>query len=176
MDFDLERSVAVLSRTPRTLHAMLHDQADEWVMRNYGEATFSAFDVVGHLIHTDQAVWMTRIHFILDHGEAREFPAFDRYAMYEMNRGKSINELLDAFLDVRRDSLERLDTLDLTEQQLAQVGQHPALGAVTMKQLIASWVVHDLSHTHQIAKSMAYQYREAVGPWVAYLSILPKAE
>jgi len=176
MNFNLEHSLLVLTRTPRTLHAMLYDQADEWVMRNYGTSTFSPFDVVGHIIHADQTNWMTRIQFILDYGEDREFPAFDRYAMYEMNRGKSMNELLELFISVRTGSLEQLESLNLTDQQLAQRGWHSDLGSVTMKELIATWVVHDLSHTHQITKAMAYQYREAVGPWFEYLSILPTAK
>jgi hypothetical protein len=146
---------------------------DAWVMSNYGEKTFSPFDVVGHLIHADQSNWMPRLRMILTTGEATPFPPFDRYAMYEANLGKSVSELLEKFASVRAKSLDELRGLSLTPERLEARGRHPKLGVVTAGQLIATWVVHDLNHLHQIAKAMAFQYRDAVGPWREYLSILP---
>jgi hypothetical protein len=143
-------------------------------MSNYGEKTFSPFDVLGHLIHAEKTNWIIRARCILDHGETKTFPPFDRYAMYETSKGKSVRQLLDEFAIVRAENLDALRALKPTAQMLAQRGMHPDFGAVTFKQLLATWVVHDLSHLHQIAKSMAFQYRDAVGPWRAFLSILPK--
>jgi hypothetical protein len=140
----------------------------------YGEKTFSPFDVVGHLIHADRTNWMTRLRVILESGETRPFPAFDRYAMYAADEGKPIDELLRTFAAVRGGNVGDLESLDLTAA-LYRRGTHPALGPVTLRQLLASWVVHDLGHTDQVAKAMAFQYRDDVGPWAAYLTILPAA-
>jgi hypothetical protein len=173
--FDVAQSIEVLQRTPHTLRALLGGLSDGWTMSNYGEATFSPFDVVGHLIHAERTNWMTRLRAILEHGEAAPFPAFDRYAMYEASKGKSMGELLDTFASVRAANLDELSAGELTPEVLDRRGTHPQLGTVTLRQLIASWVVHDLGHTHQIAKAMAFQYRDEVGPWREYLTILPKA-
>lgn len=174
MTFDLVRSIQVLERTPSMLCAWLSGLSNDWVKSNYGEATFSPFDVVGHLIHGERTDWLPRARLILEHGDAKAFEPFDRYAMYEESQGKTIEELLDTFAMLRQNSLADLRALNLTEELLKRPGRHPALGQVTMKQLLATWVVHDLNHLHQIAKSMAYQYRDEVGPWREYLSILPK--
>jgi hypothetical protein len=174
MTFDLPHPLAVLDRTPGVLRALLGDLGDEWVRSNYGPDTFSPFDVVGHLIHGEQTDWMVRVRHVLTHGDAVPFEPFDRYAMYEASRGKSIAELLDTFATLRATNLADLQALNLTPAQLETRGLHPALGPVTLGQLIATWVVHDLNHVHQIAKAMAFQYRTEVGPWKGYLSILPK--
>lgn len=173
MNFSLEHSVAVLRRTPGVLTALLGGLDDPWVFSNYGEKTFSPFDVVGHLIHADQTNWMVRLRMILESGEARPFPVFDRYTMYETDKGKSIDELLESFAAVRAANLQALGALNLTPQTLELRGMHPALGSATARQLLSSWVVHDLGHLHQIAKAMAHQYRDEVGPWRQYLTILP---
>jgi hypothetical protein len=172
--FDLERSIQVLQRTADVLRALLGGLSDFWAMNNYGPATFSPFDVVGHLIHAERTNWMTRARLILDQGEASPFPPFDRYAMYEASKGQSMSHLMQTFATLRAKNLDDLRALNLTPQQLDLRGTHPDFGAVTLKQLIATWVVHDLNHLHQIAKAMAFQYREAVGPWSQFLSILPK--
>lgn len=174
MEFELGQAREVLQRTPGVLSSMLAGLSDPWVTSNYGDETFSPFDVVGHLIHADRADWMPRLQIILQHGESVPFEPFDRYAMYDASRGKSIDELLAEFAEVRHESLETLSSIGLAAEQLEQTGTHPALGRVTARQLLATWVAHDLNHIHQIAKPMAFQYRDAVGPWRAHLGVLPK--
>jgi hypothetical protein len=175
MSFRLAQAVEVLGNTPGVLRALLGGLSDFWVRGNYGENTFSPFDVVGHLIHGERTDWMARVRVILERGTDQPFEPFDRYAMYEASRGKTIGELLDTFAALRAANLEDLRALRLTPDQLARQGMHPALGAVTLQQLIATWAAHDLNHVHQIAKAMAFQYRDEVGPWRAYLSILPQS-
>jgi hypothetical protein len=174
MVFEIERSIEVLERTPGALRALLGGVGDFWALSNYGEATFSPFDVVGHLIHGERTNWMTRANVILEYGDTRPFPAFDRYAMYEASKGQSMGELLETFAQLRAKNLDDLRALALTPEQLDRAGTHPQVGAVTLKNLLAAWVVHDLGHLHQVAKAMAYQYRDEVGPWRDFLTILPK--
>jgi hypothetical protein len=151
---------------------MLTDLPDPWITSNYGPDTFSPFDVVGHLIHGERTDWIPRARIILEHGESRPFEPFDRYAMYEASRGQSITQLLDTFDTLRRENVQALLNMNLSADDLQKRGTHPALGAVTLGELLAAWVVHDLNHIAQIAKAMAFQYRDQVGPWQAYLSIL----
>jgi hypothetical protein len=153
---------------------MLGGLGDLWVHGNYGPDTFSPFDVVGHLIHGEQTDWMVRVRVILEHGDNRAFEPFDRYAMYQASKGKSIDDLLETFASLRCANLGQLRSLKLSPADLDRRGLHPALGPVTLGQLIATWVTHDLNHIHQIAKAMAYQYRDQVGPWKQYLTILPR--
>ncbi|HQR05876.1 MAG TPA: DinB family protein [Gemmatales bacterium] len=174
MSFILEHSLEVLQRTPAVLHSLLQGLSDFWGMSNYGPETFSPFDVVGHLIHGEETDWMVRAHIILEQGEAQPLPPFDRYAMFEASRGKTMADLLATFAQLREKNLSNLRALKLTPEQLNQRGTHPALGTVTLKQLLATWVAHDLNHIHQIAKAMAYQYRNEVGPWREYLTFLPR--
>ena len=177
MNFSLERSTQVLRRTPEVLRAMLGGGMDDfWTRGNYGPSTFSPFDVVGHLLHADRTNWVPRLrHILSDRGGVEPFAPFNRYAMFETSRGKSTDQLLDAFAATRAESLAELDSMNLTPADLERTGVHPEFGCVTAAQLIAAWGVHDLNHTHQIAKAMAYQYRDAVGPWAKLLSVLPKA-
>lgn len=174
MAVELAQAMEVLGRTPAVLRAMLGTASGFWAMHNYGESTFSPFDVVGHLIEAEKHNWMTRVRLILEHGEAKPFTPFDRYAMFEANKGRDMPGLLEEFEDRRARALNELRSLGLTPERLRARGMHPELGPVTLSQLIASWVVHDLGHTHQIAKAMAFQYRDDVGPWVKFLSILPR--
>jgi len=174
MIFELEQAIEVLQRTPSVLRAMLGGVSDCWSLSNYGEGTFSPFDVVGHLIHGEQTDWMVRTHVILEHGVTRPFAPFDRYAMYEASQGKTLDDLLSAFAQLREKNLVDLRSLKLTPEKLDSLGTHPALGTVTLRQLLATWVAHDLNHIHQIAKAMAYQYRHEVGPWREYITFLPK--
>lgn len=174
MTFNLPHAIEVLHRTPDVLHAWLGGLSDCWTLSNYGPDTFSPFDVVGHLIHGEEADWMVRARVILEHGEAMPFAPFDRYAMFKASEGKSMAELLATFAKLRARNLADLEALHLTAEQMERRGTHPALGMVTLQQLLATWVVHDLNHLHQIAKAMAWQYRHEVGPWKEYLSILPK--
>lgn len=174
MTFDLDQSIDILRRTPAALSALLGGLGDEWTRSNYGESTFSPFDVVGHLIHGERTDWMPRLRIVLDHGEARPFPPFDRYAMVEASRGRSMAELLATFAELRAANLAALRAAALPAEALDRCGTHPTFGRVTLRQLLAAWVVHDLGHTHQVVKAMAYQYRDAVGPWRKFLTILPQ--
>jgi hypothetical protein len=171
--FNVERSFEVLQRTPATLRTLLDGLSDFWTSSNYGPDTFSPFDVVGHLIHAERTNWMTRARLILA-GDRSPFPPFDRYAMYKASKGQSMSDLLETFATLREKNIEDLRALNVKPAELERRGTHPDFGPVTLAQLLATWVVHDLNHLHQIAKSMAFQYRDAVGPWRAFLSILPK--
>ena len=172
MDFELQHAIELLSRTPATLDSMLRDLPEAWLVRNEGPETWSPYDVVGHLIHGEETDWIPRARIILEHGEARAFLPFDRVAMFEKSKGKSIAELLDQFASLRKESLHELNEMKLTPALLEKRGKHPELGPVTMKQLLAAWVVHDLGHVRQVVRVMAKQYSDAVGPWRAYLPIL----
>lgn len=176
MAFEIKRSLEVLERTPRVLREMLHGMSNFWTLSNYGDATFSPFDVVGHLIEGERHDWMVRARVVLERGEGTPFKPFDRYAMYEWSKGRSMEDLLGEFATLRDRNVADLRAMDLTPDRLDMTGTHPAFGMVTLRQLLATWVVHDLGHTHQIAKAMAYQYRNEVGPWAEYLTILPRAE
>ncbi|HEU4871195.1 MAG TPA: DinB family protein [Pyrinomonadaceae bacterium] len=172
MEFQLDKAKAVLRRTPATLSALLTDLPDEWTLANEGPDTFSPYDVIGHLIEGEENDWITRARIILEQGEARPFDKFDRFAMYEKSKGKSLSELLTRFEELRGENLRQLDEMNLTPELLAKQGSHPALGVVTLSQLLSAWVVHDLGHIRQIVRVMAKQYREDIGPWTAYLSIV----
>ena len=167
MEFETDIAVEILGRTPHVLRSLLSGLSDAWVFSNYGEKTFSPFDVVGHLIHGERTDWMARAKIILEHGEQQPFEPFDRYAQFEQNKGKSMAELLSTFGELRVRNLETLRGLRMTREQLDLRGMHPALGTVSMRALLATWVVHDLNHIAQIAKAMAHQYRDAVGPWLS---------
>ena len=172
MEYRLDQAKEILRRTPATLNALLSDLPNDWVLANEGPETFSPYDVIGHLIEGEESDWIPRARIILEHGEARPFEKFDRFAMYEKSKGKSPAELLARFEEVRGESLRQLDELNLTPELLQKRGSHPALGVVTLSQLLSAWVVHDLGHIRQIVRVMAKQYREEIGPWTAYLSIV----
>jgi uncharacterized damage-inducible protein DinB len=172
MEHHLEHTVALLSRTPAALHALLLDLPETWTLRNEGENTWSVFDVVGHLIHGERNDWMPRVQTILQFGETRAFDPFDRWAQQRESQGKSLGQLLDEFARLRSKNLAELDALDLGREQLDLRGRHPGLGTVTLSQLLATWAAHDLTHLHQISRIMAQQYREGVGPWSRYLGVL----
>jgi hypothetical protein len=170
--FDLDEAVAVLERTPMTLDTLLRTLPERWTTATEGPDTWSPFDVIGHLVHGERADWMPRVRHLLAHGEAVPFPPFDRFAQFEASRNRSLAELLDLFTGLRRRSLEELRGLALTPADLERPGCHPAFGRVTLEQLLATWVVHDLDHLAQISRVMGRQYGEAVGPWQAYLRIV----
>jgi hypothetical protein len=172
MQHNLDHTIALLSRTPAALNALLRDLPEEWTRRNEGEGTFSAFDVVGHLIHGDRTDWIPRARVILEHGETRPFDKFDRLAQVRESQGKSLSQLLDEFTRVRAEKLTELHGLKLTKQDLERRGSHPSLGAVSLSQLLATWAAHDLTHLHQLSRVMAHQYRGAVGPWTRYLGVM----
>jgi hypothetical protein len=172
MEFELAPATEILRRTPTTLNSLLRDLPEPWLVQNEGPETWSPYDVVGHLIHGEETDWIPRAKIILEHGETRAFQPFDRVAMFEKSKGKSIGELLDTFAEMRTENLRELHAMNLTPDLLDRRGRHPELGVVTLRQLLSTWVVHDLGHIRQVVRVMSKQYREAVGPWKAYLSIL----
>lgn len=174
MEYQYEQAVEILRRTPATLTALLRGLPDAWTRANEGPDTWSAYDIVGHLLHGDEGNWIARARTILEHGENQPFSPFNRTAMFEKYQGFSLDQLLAAFEQSRATNLDALSALDITPQKLALTGTHPALGTVTLSQLLASWVVHDLNHIGQIVEVMARQYGEAVGPWKQYLAILTR--
>ena len=168
----LSDTIALLTRTPAVLDALLRDLPDMWTSANEGEQTWSAFDVVGHLIHAERTDWIPRIRMVLQSGETQTFEPFDRAGHAREVQAQSLGQRLDAFARVRADNLRDLRALNLQPADFERRGRHPALGVVTLSQLLATWAAHDLTHLHQIARVMARQYREAVGPWSAYLGVL----
>jgi hypothetical protein len=174
MEFQLGQATEILRRTPATLNSLLRHLPEEWVLSTEGPESWSPFDVVGHLIHGEEADWIPRARIILEYGESRPFEPFDRYAMFERSKGKSLAELLDRFGQLRGESLKELEGMSLTPEALARRGSHPELGVVTLGQLLSTWVVHDLGHVGQVVRVMAKQYGEAVGAWQAYLPVLRK--
>lgn len=171
MEFSLTHTIEVLTTTPSTVRSMLGGLSDEWISSNSRE-DWGPYDVVGHFIHADQSTWIPRARIIIEQGSDRNFPQFDRAGHFESVEGKSLTQLLDEFDAARADSLETLLGWELSEEQLDLTGFHPEFGEVTLRQLLATWTVHDLTHIRQIATSMAKRYETAVGPWKEYLSIL----
>jgi DinB superfamily len=172
MRFSLEDAIAVLSRTPSVLDRLVRDLPAELLIGNEGPETWSPYDVVGHLIHGERTDWMARARRILEQGETQPFDPFDRFAQFQESQGKSIGQLLDEFAALRAENLCALEALELGPESLRKTGMHPALGRVTLEQLLATWVAHDMDHVAQIARVIAKQYDAGVGPWKEYLSVL----
>lgn len=170
--FVIDEGVAILARTPGTLDAMLRGLQDGWIIANEGENTWSPFDVVGHLIHGERTDWMPRVKIILEQDESRAFDTFDRFAQFAASAGRTLDSLLDEFAALRRNNLRELEGLRLTAADLDRRGRHPSFGIVTLRQLLATWVAHDLDHIVQISRVLARQYSDEVGPWTAYLRIV----
>jgi hypothetical protein len=170
--FVMEEGVAILARTPATLDALLRGLPDGWIVAHEGGETWSPFDVIGHLIHGERTDWVPRARIILEHGEARTFDTFDRFAQFALSDGRTLASLLDEFASLRQENLRELATLHLTDRDLDRRGRHPALGVVTLRQLLATWVAHDLDHVLQISRVLGRQYSDEVGPWRAYLRII----
>ena len=174
MNFDTATGIAVLERTPSTFRAMLAGLPPAWIDATEGPDTWSPYVIVGHLIHAERADWIPRARIILAQGADRRFTPYDRFAQFRESQGKSLKDLLDEFTQLRAENLATLAGWRLTEAQLAWQGEHPAFGAVTLRQLLSCWVAHDLGHIAQTARVMAKQYREAVGPWRAYLPVMDR--
>jgi len=172
MNFDLGHTTALLERTPPALASLLEGLPDGFSLANEGPETFSPYDVVGHLIHGEKTDWMVRARIILDQGEGRPFDRYDRFAQVRESAGRPLGELLAEFAKLRAENLGKLRGWNLTSDDLARRGTHPILGTVTLRQLLATWAVHDLTHLHQISRAMAHQYRDEVGPWAAFLGVL----
>lgn len=172
MQYDVNDALEILGRTPRVLSALLDGLPDVWVRANEGEDTWSAFDVVGHLIHGERTDWIPRARIILERGEDQPFEPFDRFAQIEENQGKSMAALLVRFAELRAASLEGLRSLDLSPENLERTGVHPEFGVVKLRDLLATWVAHDLGHIAQVSRVLAKQYRDEIGPWQKYLPIV----
>ena len=172
MHYSLEKSYEILERTPAVLKTLLENLSDEWVMSNEGPDTFSPYDVIGHLLHGEKTDWTARTKMILESGTSKTFVSWDRFAMYEESRGKTLSELLDEFEIARKENLEWLKSLNLKITDLDKKGMHPKLGEVTLRNLLSTWVVHDLTHIAQITRVMAKQYKEEMGPWPEFFRIL----
>jgi hypothetical protein len=171
-ELKVDDAVAILSRTPKLLDTWLREMPDIWAKRNEGKDTWNAFDIVGHLISGERTDWVPRLRIILEHGEAQTFDSFDRFAQEKESKGKTLDQCLDEFAQLRKENLAALKELKLQPNDLERRGMHPALGAVTLSQLVATWAVHDLTHIHQLSRALAWQYRDEVGPWSAYLGVL----
>ena len=174
MNFDLTAGIPILERTPRVLRTMLGGLSSEWIDATEGPETWSPYVIVGHLIHGERTDWIPRAKIILAQGDDRRFTPFDRFAQFRESEGKSLADLLDEFEKLRGDSMATLSSWKLTDEQLALEGEHPAFGSVTLRQLLATWVAHDLGHIAQTVRVMAKQYREAVGPWREYLPVMDR--
>jgi DinB family protein len=174
--FALADAASLLARTPATVDALLRGLPDDWIAANEGGDTWSPFDVIGHLIHVERTNWMPRARFILEHGDARTFDTLNRLAQFAESEGRKPASLLDEFATLRRQSLSELKALHLTGTDLDRRGRHPEFGVVTLRQLLATWVAHDLDHVMQISRVLARQYSDEVGPWRAYLRIIGETE
>ncbi len=172
MPIKLDDALAVLSRTPSSLDAMLRGLPDSWLRAAEGPETWSPFDVVGHLIGGERTDWVPRLRVILEHGDSRAFEPFDRTAMFRESQGKNISQLLDTFAALRSQNLDAVRALKLQPADLARTGLHPSLGPVTLGQLLATWVTHDMTHVVQISRVIAKQYADEVGAWRQYIGVL----
>lgn len=170
--FDLDEAIAVLSRTPAALDSLLRGLPQAWVRGNEGEGTWSAYDIVGHLANLERTDWMVRLRRIMEDGESRPFDRVDRFAQMKQGQEQALEQRLDEFAALRGQNLEALREIKLQPDDFGRRGVHPTLGRVTLGNLLATWAAHDLTHLHQLSRVMAYQYREAVGPWVKFLGVL----
>ena len=172
MRFQLDDALAILSRTPAALDAMVRGLPEPWLHADEGPETWSPFDVVGHLVAGERTDWVTRLRLILEHGDKHPFEPFNRTAMFEESKGKTIAELLDTFATLRAQNLETVRALQLEPADFARRGMHPSLGSVTLEQLLATWVTHDMTHMVQISRVIAKQFKDEVGPWREYIGVL----
>ncbi|MBS4063424.1 MAG: DinB family protein [Chitinophagaceae bacterium] len=172
MKFETNKSIQILEKTPSVLQALLENMDEDWVMNNEGPETFSPYDVVGHLIHGEKTDWVPRAKIILEHGVSKPFEPYDRFAQYEESKGKTIAQLLEEFELLRKQNIQWLQSLNLTNEDFEKKGMHPSLGAVSLKNLLSTWVVHDLTHIAQVTRVMAKQYKEEMGPWPQFFRIL----
>jgi len=172
MKYTVAGAIEILERTPAVCNALLSGLSDDWLMNNEGPETFSPYDVIGHILHGESTDWVPRIKMILEFGNSKTFERWNRFAQYEESKGKSIEQLLKEFAAIRKDNVAWLRSLDLTEADFDKPGMHPVLGDVTLRNLLATWAVHDLTHIAQITRVMAKQYKEEMGPWPEFFRIL----
>ena len=172
MKYTTKEAIEILERTPAVVKALLTNLSDEWILNNEGPETFSPYDVIGHLIHGEKTDWVVRAKMILEFGNTQTFERYDRFAQYKESQGKSLQQLLDEFAAMRKENMIWFKRLNLTEADLDKKGMHPVLGDVTLRNLLATWVVHDLTHMAQITRVMAKQYKDEMGPWQEFFRIL----
>ncbi|WP_420319953.1 DinB family protein [Flagellimonas sp.] len=172
MEFSLVESIQILGKTPLVISNLLKDLSDTWIQTNEGGDTWSPYDIVGHLIHGEETDWIPRTLIILGNAANKNFVPFDRFAQFKNSKGKSLDELLDEFSRLRNENLKTLKGLHIDEKALLKTGVHPEFGPVTLKQLLAAWVVHDLGHINQITRVLAKNYKIEAGPWPKYLAVL----
>ena len=172
MKYTVEQAIEILERTPAVLTALLEGLSDDWIINNEGPETFSPYDVVGHLIHGEKTDWTARAKMILEFGNTKTFERWNRVAMYEESKDKSLQQLLNEFAAIRKENIIWFTSLQLTETDLDKKGMHPVLGDVTLRHLLSTWVVHDLTHIAQITRVMAKQYKTEMGPWPEFFRIL----
>jgi hypothetical protein len=172
MQFNLNHTLEILERTPGLIAQLLENLPEDWIHNNEGPDTWSPFDIVGHLIHGEKTDWIPRMEIMLSEDRDKKFQAFDRFAQFEDSKGMDLRQLLETFQSLRMQNLQRLRSKNLTDKELERKGLHPELGPVNVRQLLATWTVHDLNHIAQISRVMASQYAGEVGPWKAYLGIL----
>ncbi len=174
MEYSIDKVLEILERTPHILNTYLGNLSDEWIFCNEGDETWSAFDIVGHLIHGEKTDWIPRLKIVLSNSKNKTFEPYDRFAQFEESKEKTMIQLLDEFSKLRNQNIEFLKSLKISEADFNKNAIHPSLGEVTLKNLLATWVTHDLGHIAQMSRVMAKQYKDEVGPWVEYISILNK--
>lgn len=174
MTFEINKSIEILSRTPLIIESLLNGLSEEWLRNNEGENTWSPYDILGHLIHGEKTDWIPRVKIILSNSENKTFEPFDRFAQLNEDQKKSVEELLKDFKEIRAKNLKELKSLQIDDSKLSKKGIHPELGETNLKELLSTWVVHDLGHISQISRVMAKQYKSEVGPWIEYLGILKR--
>ncbi|HKP32210.1 MAG TPA: DinB family protein [Chitinophagaceae bacterium] len=172
MQFNINDALPVLERTPQVVSDLLKDLPETWLFKNEGGDTWNPYDVVGHLIHGERTDWIARMEICLSDGPNKKFEKFDRTAMFEESKGKSLDELLQEFAELRKQNIQKLRSVTLDEATLDKKAIHPVFGEVNLRQLLSTWVAHDLTHIYQIVRVMAKQYDQEVGPWKEYLGIL----
>jgi len=172
MTFNIQEAISLLEKTPVTLQSMLDGLSTQWTNANEGEDSWSAYDVVGHLVHGEQTDWMPRLEKVLAEGPIKTFDPYDRFAQLKASKGKSIEQLLATFALLRKENLKNLRAKNLTEDHLTKPAIHPSLGKIELKQMLSAWVVHDLGHIVQIARVLAKQYKDEIGPWTQYLTVV----
>lgn len=172
MKYNLKQALEILERTPAVLNALLSGLSDDWILNNEGPETFSPYDVIGHLVHGEKTDWTARTKMILEFGNTKTFVKWDRFAMMEESKGKTLKQLLDEFAVLRKENMTWFKALNLTEADFDKKGMHPVLGEVTLRNLLSTWVIHDLTHIAQITRVMAKQYKEEMGPWVEFFRIM----
>lgn len=174
MNFNMNEAIEVLERTPQTLEYFLSGLSEGWLQCNEGEGTWNASEVIEHLIEAEKTNWMPRLEFILQEGEGKQFPPFDRFSHLNDKQETSIEQKLHEFKTIRSQNITKLQELIKPELHFELTGSHPAFGVVKVRELMATWMVHDLTHIAQIVRVMAERYRTDVGPWQEYLGILKK--